>query len=175
MRIDVQAGSAGAATGTDDFKAFFRQLASGVCVVMFRAGGGLHGFTATSVTSVSLDPPQALFCASKRNDSHQFLQIGISIGVSILCEDHRHLSDRFAGKAGADGYDDVETIAVAEGMPGLTGALGHLQGRVTDIIAAGDHSIVVFAVEGAQAWPGDPPLVYFNQGYRLLAPIETAT
>ena len=36
------------------FKEVFSQLASGVCVVTFWRGGRLHGFTATSVTSVSL-------------------------------------------------------------------------------------------------------------------------
>lgn len=160
---------------TDDFKAFFRQLASGVCVVMFRSGERLHGFTATSVTSVSLTPPQALFCASTRNDSHRFLQIGLAIGVSILGEDQQHLSDRFAGKAGAAGYDDVGLTPAAGGVPGLNGALGHLQGRVTDIVPAGDHSIVVFTVDGAETGPEQAPLVYFNQGYRVLTPLARAT
>jgi flavin reductase len=158
----------------DDFKAFFRQLASGVCVVLLRSDERLHGFTATSVTSVSLHPPQALFCASKRNDSHQLLQIGAAIGVSILSEDQRHLSDCFAGKVGPDGYDGVDMMPFAGDMPGLKGALGHLQGRVTDIISAGDHSIVLFAVEDAQAWLGHAPILYFNQEYRSLAPIEIA-
>lgn len=154
----------------DDYKAFFRQLASGVCVVILGSEGDLRGFTATSVTSVSLNPPKALFCVSKQNDSHGALYVGGSIGVSILSEDQQHLSDRFAGKSGPDGYGDIDMLPVADGVPGLKGALGHLQGRVTEIISAGDHSIVVFAIDDAQAWPGQAPILYFNQKYRSLVP-----
>ena len=41
----------GGAANPEPFKAAFRRLASGVCVVMFRRHGRPHGFTATSVTS----------------------------------------------------------------------------------------------------------------------------
>jgi flavin reductase len=155
----------------DDFKAFFRQLASGVCVVTLWNDQRLHGFTATSVTSVSMSPPSGLFCLARQNDSHALLHIGSPLCVSILAGDQRHLSDRFAVKAGPDGYSHVETILVAGGVPAIKGALGHLQGRVTDIVDAGDHSIVIFRIEAAQAFPGSSPILYYNQNYGLLSPI----
>jgi flavin reductase (DIM6/NTAB) family NADH-FMN oxidoreductase RutF len=155
----------------DDFKTFFRQLASGVCVVTLWADGRLHGFTATSVTSVSMSPPTGLFCVAQQNNSHRFLHIGSSIGISILGRDQRHLSDCFAAKAGPDGYGHVETIRMACGVPALKGALGHLQGSVTDIITVGDHSIIIFLVEIAQASPGSTPILYYDQSYHFLVPI----
>ncbi len=82
----------------EDSKAFFRQMASGVCVVTVWVEGRLHGFTATSVTSVFVAPPVALFCVSKRNEGHTYIRARAPVGISILSEDQRHLSDRFAAK-----------------------------------------------------------------------------
>ena len=83
---------------TRTFKEVFSQLASGVCVVTFWRGGRLHGFTATSVISVSLNPLRVLFCVSQASESYSCLNSGSVIGISILDAEQRTLSDRFARK-----------------------------------------------------------------------------
>jgi flavin reductase len=162
----------------EPFKAAFRRLASGVCVVMFHRHGRPHGFTATSVTSVSMAPPKALFCVGVGNDSHPHLAIGTRVGISVLAAPQRPLSDRFAGKAGPDGYDDVATVEGTFGALLLPGALAHLEGRVAELVLAGDHTIVVCDLDGALSGgelPGDaPPLLHFARGYHGLAPLPAA-
>ena len=92
---------------TRTFKEVFSQLASGVCVVTFWRGGRLHGFTATSVTSVSLSPLRVLFCVSQASESYSCLASGSVVGISILNSEQRALSDRFARKVAFGAYDDV--------------------------------------------------------------------
>src|SRR5713226_1123381 len=96
------------------FKEVFSRLASGVCVVTFWRGGRLHGFTATSVTSVSLRPLRVLFCVSQTSESYSWLTSGSVIGISILNAQQRALSDRFASKAAFGAYDDVRIADEAQ-------------------------------------------------------------
>ncbi len=153
----------------EDFKAFFRQMASGVCVVTVWAEGRLRGFTATSVTSVSMAPPVALFCVSKRNESYAYIRAKASIGISILSEDQRHLSDRFAAKAGLEGYSFIQTTLMTSGVPVLGSALGQVTGLVREIICIGDHAVVLIEIQEARATAGKMPILYFDQSYRYLA------
>jgi flavin reductase len=165
---------AGAAS-PEAFKAAFRRLASGVCVVMFRRHGRPHGFTATSVTSVSMAPPKALFCVGTTNDSHPHLSVGTLVGISMLSAAQRSLSDRFAGKAGPHGYDDVETVEGPGGTLLLPGALAHLSARVAERVPAGDHSIIVCDLAAAMLAEEAPPLLHFSRAYHALAPLVAAT
>src|SRR4051812_23498185 len=126
---------------TSSFKEAFSRLASGVTVVTFWRGGRLHGLTATSVTAVSLTPARLLFCLSEASDSFAHLVRGSVVGISILSAEQRGLSDRFASKAAAGGYDDVGVSEGAGGAPLLDGAPGHVSRIVRDPIPSGAHRL----------------------------------
>lgn len=153
---------------TRTFKEVFSQLASGVCVVTFWRGERLHGFTATSVTSVSLNPPRVLFCVAQSSDSHACIISGLAIGISILTAEQRELSDRFARKAGFGAYDDVRTAELGEQAPLLEGALGHVTAVVVEMIPSGDHTIVLCDVTSAHAESDGVPLLYCRRSYHSL-------
>jgi flavin reductase len=153
---------------TQTFKEVFSQLASGVCVVTFWRGGRLHGFTATSVTSVSLNPLRVLFCISQTSESHSCLASGSVIGISILNAEQRALSDRFARKVAFGAYDDVPIAARAQQAPLLEGALGHITAAVAEMIPSGDHTIVLCDVTSAHAESDGTPLLYCRRTYHSL-------
>jgi flavin reductase (DIM6/NTAB) family NADH-FMN oxidoreductase RutF len=157
---------------TDDltriFKEVFSRLASGVCVVTFWRGGRLHGFTATSVTSVSLRPLRVLFCVSRTSESHACLTYGSVVGISILDAGQRALSDRFASKVAFGAYDDVRIADRAQQAPLLEGALGHVTAVVVDMIPSGDHAIVLCDVTSAHAESDGTPLLYCRRTYHSL-------
>ena len=155
----------------EDYKAFFRQLASGVCVVTFRIDAQLHGFTATSVTSVSAVPPVALFCVGQRNESYRHISIGSSIGISILGRHQKHLSDRFAAKSGPGGYEQVETVRMPCGVPALKGTLCQMEAGIVEIIPVGDHAVVLVRVEEIHISAGSTPILYHDGEYHRLAPL----
>jgi flavin reductase (DIM6/NTAB) family NADH-FMN oxidoreductase RutF len=151
-----------------DFKEVFSQLASGVCVVTLWRGGRIHGFTATSVTSVSMSPLRVLFCLSQASESHSCLSAGTAIGISILNAEQRTLSDRFASKVGFGAYDDVRIAEKDQQAPLLEGALGHITATVVDMIPSGDHTIVLCDVLTAQAASNGIPLLYCRRTYHSL-------
>jgi flavin reductase (DIM6/NTAB) family NADH-FMN oxidoreductase RutF len=157
---------------TDDltriFKEVFSRLATGVCVVTFWRGGRLHGFTATSVISVSLMPLRVLFCVSKTSESYSFLTSGSVIGISILDAEQRALSDRFASKVAFGAYDDVRIVDEAQQAPLLEGALGHITAVVAEMIPSGDHTIVLCDVISAHAASDGTPLLYCRRTYHCL-------
>jgi flavin reductase (DIM6/NTAB) family NADH-FMN oxidoreductase RutF len=157
---------------TDDltriFKEVFSRLASGVCVVTFWRGGSLHGFTATSVISVSLRPLRVLFCVSRTSESYSLLASGSAIGISILDAGQRALSDRFASKVAFGAYDDVRIADGAREAPLLHGALGHVTAVVAQMIPSGDHTIVLCDVTSAHAESDGTPLLYCRRTYHSL-------
>ncbi|MCJ2062988.1 flavin reductase family protein [Methylobacterium sp. J-088] len=150
---------------TEDYKAYFRHLASGVCIVTFSVETGVHGFTATSVTSVCAAPPTVLFCVRQQNDSFQYARVGSPVGISILSKNQIHLSERFARKIGAEGYEDVETISMPRGVPTLKGAIARMEGVIIDVIPVSDHAIVLVEFEAAHITSGDMPVLYYDRGY----------
>jgi flavin reductase len=160
--------TASSADLTQTFKEVFSQLASGVCVVTFWRGGRLHGFTATSVTSVSLNPLRVLFCVSRTSESHSCLVAGSEIGISILNAEQRTLSDRFARKVAFGAYDDVRIADRAQQAPLLAGALGHITAAVVEMIPSGDHTIVLCDVTSAHAESDGAPLLYCRRTYHSL-------
>jgi flavin reductase len=153
---------------TRTFKEVFSQLASGVCVVTFWRGGRLHGFTATSVISVSLRPLRVLFCVSQASESYSCLTSGSVLGISILDTEQRALSDRFASKVAFGAYDDVRIAGGAQQAPLLEGALGHITAVVVEMIPSGDHAIVLCDVKSAHAESDGTPLLYCRRTYHSL-------
>ncbi|NPU13536.1 flavin reductase [Bradyrhizobium sp. 83012] len=151
------------------FKDVFSQLASGVSVVTFWRGNHLHGFTATSLTSVSLQPPRVLFCVAQGSQSYAALGAGTCVGISLLSAGQRELSDRFARKLAPGAYEDVALTGPDERAPLIAGALGHLTADIVELIPSGDHAIVLCDVTAAQA-AGGAPLLYHARAYHTLHP-----
>jgi flavin reductase (DIM6/NTAB) family NADH-FMN oxidoreductase RutF/NAD(P)H-dependent FMN reductase len=157
----------------DTFKGAFSRLAAGVAVIGFERDGRYHGFTATSLTPVSVEPPIALFCVGNSNDSHPHLKHHTPVGISILSKAQSDLSSRFSAKVAADRYAGVPTIERTPGIPLLSGAVACLEATITDVIPTGDHTIYLCQVNWAQTDQGGSPLLYYSREYcqlRSLSP-----
>ncbi|MCY0878337.1 MAG: flavin reductase family protein [Firmicutes bacterium] len=146
--------------------------ATGVTVVLSRYGLATHGMTVNSFTSVSLRPPLVLFCADNRADTLKTVQQAGYYTVSILGEEHAWISQRFAVAGPQE--DLLAEVRLgqgpASGVPYLSDALAFLECRVTDVIPAGDHHIVVGEVEHLGRLNPHRPLIYFDHRYRRLTP-----
>ncbi|HUX85802.1 MAG TPA: flavin reductase family protein [Chloroflexota bacterium] len=146
------------------------QFATGVTLVCVRDGTGLHGMTANSFTSVSLDPPLVLISVDLKARTHSLLECEGRFAVSVLSEQHRDWSDRFAGRHGDlhQLFEDVPHQLTEEGLPIIEGSLASFVCRVCTIHPAGDHSLFIAEVERFQSSPGAAPLVFFSGHYRSL-------
>jgi flavin reductase (DIM6/NTAB) family NADH-FMN oxidoreductase RutF len=171
--VDGQATDARRVVDPTDLRRAAGQFPTGVTVVTVRDGDGARGMTANSFITVSLDPPLILVSVVKRARTHRLLEApGTRLAVSVLGEQHRELSDRFAGRHG-DVQSDFTVVphwSTDDGLPVLEGALSWFVARVVAIHSAGDHSLFVAEVEDLGTEPGGGPLIFFAAGYRGLAP-----
>jgi flavin reductase (DIM6/NTAB) family NADH-FMN oxidoreductase RutF len=148
------------------FKQALSQWASGVTVVTtLKNGGQPHGMTASSVTSLSLDPPMVLICVAKKLYTHTLLEESGFFAVNILNMDQLDYGKRFAGMYPdmEDRFAGIDYHAEMTGAPILPGVLGWVDCRLTQTYTGGDHTIFLGEVLAA-AGPGDhDPLLYFNR------------
>ncbi|WP_055489475.1 flavin reductase family protein [Streptomyces sp. TP-A0356] len=147
----------------DLLRSVFRRHAAGVAVITAQKGGSPVGFTATSLTSVSAEPPLVSFGIGLGASSWPAISEADHVGVHILGEHQEALAGTFA-RSGADRFGaPTRWREGPEGVPVLNDVLAWLVCRVVARVPAGDHRIVV-----AEVVLGDPsgagrPLVY-HQG-----------
>jgi flavin reductase (DIM6/NTAB) family NADH-FMN oxidoreductase RutF len=155
--------------GQDPAAAFRRTLgmfATGVTVITTQDGDQVHGMTANAFMSVSLRPPLVVISVDRRAKMHALLHEGRRYGISVLADEQRALSDRFAGRTG-EGTEEVEFDLVHE-TPLVRGALAHLVARVMRSYWGGDHSLFLGQVEYARYGEGQPLLFHGGRYEHLL-------
>lgn len=143
--------------------------ASGVAVVSAASDTeGACGLTITSVTSLSLDPPQFLICLDHRSATLGAIVQSGMFCISYLKDSQREVSRVFATKDA--GKAAQLSGRSRNGVPCVSEALAIIECRVAATHVSGDHTIIIGNVLSADAVTGDP-LVYFQGGYRELAQI----
>ena len=70
-----------------------RAVTSTVNVISASREGERHAMTATSVTSLSLDPPSMLVCVNKDASIHKILSEGSHFSINILSSSQRELAE----------------------------------------------------------------------------------
>ncbi len=151
-----------------EFRRVMGHFPTGVSVITTVHEGELHGMTANSFTSVSLDPMLVLACLACGARTALAIQSAGHFAVNILAENQEEVSQRFA-KPGQDHFEGLDVIVGHLGLPLIPGALGYLICAVDDVVQAGDHDIVLGRVEDCAASSnGGSPLVFFKGGYSKL-------
>lgn len=154
----------------DDFKAAMSSWAAGVTVVTTRQGNVVYGITASSFSSLSLDPPLVLVCIANANKLATMVQETKRFAVSILATHQEDVSAYFAksGREPVEHFEDFGTIELHTGSPIIEGALAHLDCELEMAVNGGDHTIAVGRVLGAASDPDKQPLVYYRRAYRTV-------
>jgi flavin reductase (DIM6/NTAB) family NADH-FMN oxidoreductase RutF len=130
--------------------------------------GRPFGLTANAVTSVSLVPPLILICVDKKADTYPYFDRSKVFAINVLSDEQETISRRFA-TSGIEKFDGIGYRKSDIGCAILDNAVGHIDCRIVQSYDAGDHTIYVGEVEGADA-QDVPPLLFFRGGYRKLAP-----
>lgn len=142
----------------------FGSFLTGITVITtVDADGTPHGFTANSFTSVSLDPPLLLVCPGRNLSSFGAFEACDRFAVSVLREGQEAVSNTFAGFKG-DRFAQVGWHKDAHGVPLIDGAVAHFSCQRTETLPAGDHVILLGAID-AYAHPGGRGLGYLAGSY----------
>jgi len=154
---------------TSEFRLALGQFATGVTVVTAeRTPGRVHGMTANSFTSVSLDPLLVLICVSQNAQLLPLVKQQKRFGVNILKDNQRAISEYFARteeSAEIEKQLGVRYRWTNTGIPLLEDALVHLACNLVESHVAGDHTIFIAEVESVELYEGEP-LLYLRGKYR---------
>jgi flavin reductase (DIM6/NTAB) family NADH-FMN oxidoreductase RutF len=154
---------------TDLFRALLRRHAAAV-VVITAPGEPPAGFTATSFTSVSLDPPLVSFCLAKTASAWPAVATADVVAVHVLTQEQEHVARTFATR-------NIDRFAAhgawqpgPGGVPLLDGVLARIICRIERRVEAGDHTIVLATPETGEHHEdlAVAPLVYHDGHYARL-------
>ncbi|GAB4503882.1 MAG: flavin reductase family protein [Anaerolineales bacterium] len=155
----------------EQLRQVMRAWASGVTVVTAQYGEEWHGMTVSSFTSIALQPPLVAVSLQMTSRTHRLVSQAGAFAVTILAEDQREISERFAGRLSdqAERLAGLATQTLVTGAPLLEGGLAWLDCRVTQTIPAGGNTLFLAEVVAAQQRKKGRPLLYHQRHYTRLA------
>ena len=164
----------------EDFKTAFRNHPAGVAVITADAGDGPVGLTATSVASVSTNPPLLVFSLSAHSSSGPAVNAAETVVVHLLGDKHLGLAKTFA-TSGIDRFADASIWSrLATGEPFLPSVSTWMRGKIVNRMEAGDSTIIAVEIlevrvpdEETQTAEHPRPLIYHNRTWHVLSDSST--
>jgi len=161
----------------DQFKAAFRNHPAGVAVITADAGDGPVALTATSVFSVSAEPPLLVFSISELSSSTPTIRKAETVVVHLLGAAQIDIA-KLGATSGIDRFADTSIWKrLPTGEPYFPAAHAWIRGKIISKMEAGGSTVVaVQALETHAPEADDPsadaataqPLVYHNRTWHRL-------
>jgi flavin reductase len=160
-------------TGADParFKEAMSRVAAAVHIVTTDGPAGLGGITATSVASITVEPPMLLFCINKTSSSYARMVANGVFCINALAPSHEALSNVFAGRTDERLDARFETGVwrkLATGAPALTGAAASFDCRLVEAKEVATHVIMIGVVEAVDFGPEGAALAYVHRKYKTI-------
>lgn len=127
-----------------------------------------HAMTATSFTSIAVEPPLVMICVNQAGKFHTGATASGGFAVSLLAADQEEIARHFADsdRLRARQFDNVDhRLGPRTGAPLVAGSLAWLECLTERVITAGDHDIFIGRVLSAEIGRDTAPLLYFNRHY----------
>lgn len=155
------------------FKEALRQWVAGVTIVTTRSGDSIHGMTASSFTSVSIQPHLILVALGSHLHAHRLIEESGVFAANILHTGQREWAERFAGMRPeiTDRFADIDHTTATTGAPILPGVLAWVDCTVEHAYPAGDHTIFIGRVVAAAGPGGRDALLYHNRTWGHFTPL----
>ncbi|OUS91367.1 flavin reductase family protein [Rhodococcus sp. NCIMB 12038] len=160
----------------DAYRSAFRNHPGGVAVITADAGAGPAGLTATSVVSLSVDPPLIGFSLSSQSSAAPTIAVADSVMIHLIDPDSLEVAQRFA-TSGIDRFADAsQWHTLPTGEPIVHGVRRWMRAQVVERTTAGTATVIIAQVMEMPAnlheidARGDDPgaLVYHDRGWFVL-------
>jgi flavin reductase (DIM6/NTAB) family NADH-FMN oxidoreductase RutF len=145
-----------------------RQLPRAVSVVTFQRGADWFGVTATSLSSLSVEPPTILLSFDCGASVSPVAATQAPFGVSVLAASHAEIADRFGRGAPVEaGADDCEGswVAAASSVVLRSDAVAAFECESEEIIDRHGRAIVIGRIRNVFKIGGSGALVYWRGAY----------
>ncbi|MGI8429478.1 MAG: flavin reductase family protein [Solirubrobacteraceae bacterium] len=154
------------------FREVFGRFATGVAVITSAGPAGAGGMTANALCSLSLDPLLALVCFENGARTLPIVREAQRFAVNVLSTEQEPVAGLFASKLPeAEKLEQVK-YRLEHGSPIIAGSLAWAACAVRELIAGGDHTIVIGSVVALGLGRGEPLLWYggrYHTGTALAA------
>ncbi|MDJ0347534.1 flavin reductase family protein [Streptomyces sp. H10-C2] len=158
-----------AGVGPNLMRRVLRHHAKGVAVITAGAENPA-GFCATSLTSLSLDPPLLSFTVGLHTSSWATVESAPHVMVHLLAQGQEDIARRFGGSGPAKFGPGTRWHRGAFGLPVLDDVLGWLALAPVSRLPVGDHALVIGQVVSARHIADGGPLIHHDGGFVRLAP-----
>jgi len=148
-----------------------RQLPRAVSLVTFQRGVDWLGLTATSLASLSLDPPAILVSFDSAGSISPAAAAEASFGVSVLAASHVELADRFGRGALIEAApDELEGswVTAASGVVIRSDAIAAFDCESEEVINRHGYAIVIGRIRNVFKVGGSGALVYWLGAYNSI-------
>ncbi len=166
MTYAVAAGPVQEGVDRMAFRTAMSRFATGVAILTAFHDGQRYGMTINSLTSVSLDPCQILVCVNHGSATGDAIKASGVFAVSLLNAAQGDVSRSFVGRD-ATRFANVDATQGLGDVPLIDEALAAVTCKVSDVLASGDHEIIIGDVVDCMHRDGDP-LVFFAGKYGLI-------
>lgn len=165
----------GASLSADEFKTLFRGHPGGVAVITADAGDGPVALTATSVSSVSADPPLLVFSVSAQSSASAVLSSAETVVVHLLDADDLALA-KLGATSGVDRFADTSSWSrLTTGEPVYRGVRAWVRCAVVSRMDAGGsiviagHALQSHVERDVEPGGHGDALVYHNRTWHRLS------
>lgn len=147
---------------SQEYRDAMAKLAAGVVVVSARTDEGFRGLTASTLISVSAEPPLVLVGLERESATRVAVLETRRFNVSVLTREQEFLAERFAGRAPAIdvAWRQVPHHEGTNGIPLIDGCAAWLECEVVAVHAAGDHDVCIGEVKVATLGAGNPLVLW---------------
>lgn len=151
-----------------------RRVAGTVFLIAAGREGRRCGLTATSVTSLSLEPPALLACIDRRSATYARLLEERRFSVNLLSVEHESCARVFSSPcvSGEMRFAQSQWREWGQSVPLLAGASASVVCEVDRTIPFGSHGLVIGRVIHVQLGSNTAatPLLYLDGSYRSVSP-----
>ena len=150
-----------------DFLEAMRKTTSTVTVIASREGDTQYAMTATSVVSLTLEPPSMLICINKNASIHSILSEKAKLSINILSTDQKEFSELCSNKSRENDRFKGDDWSYQDDIPYATNSVSSLFCECKQVIDYETHSIFMCEIISLINNDSRDCLLYHNASYNV--------
>jgi len=158
----------GGGTDVPALRQVYGRFPTGVMAVCAMYDGDPVGFAVSSFNTVSSSPPLVSICVQQGSSTWPLLAPSPRIGLSVLAAAQQGLCRQLAARNHFDRFTGAAWSATRNGAVLIGGAAAWLECNLHDVLAVGDHELVLLQVRRHRANGGVAPLVFHASQFHAL-------
>ncbi len=150
------------------FRDAMASLSAAVNIITTNGTAGKCGLTATAVCSITDTPPTIMIAINRNSQTNSTLKCNGVVCINILAKEHEEIAKDFAGFTQLnieERFNRHEWHMGEYNLPLLKDSLANLQGKITQTLEMGTHSLFFIEIFSIQNRMDGRALAYFSRNF----------